>query len=354
MLFCERLTLFTAGKGRSGTMACTYLLSIGDSVVPPRLQRSFSKKEWAKKRIETTIETLPPDDEQSPSSPSAPTVVPTQPPLPPVKENAALSDIEGILDIEKGGSPMTSPTNTEKSFTDALKGVLDLHTSRRMKPPSEKDAANGKEVKLKQGVSIPSQRRFLYYWALLLAHDAPKHLWAVNPPISRVDDPKVSPPLQKCDDPRPKVRLTQLKLRMRETPSMKLNVVKIANKVIERTSMAKGPTSGSSSKEKSSSSVVWASLARYDDRLVNLLESWEVYTRDPDGQMGKRRHGSEHLCHGESTEDEVLGEIFTSGKWDKGKMVRSFARMGATGGAGDTTVVDDQVGKFQFILLLVH
>ncbi|CAA7268480.1 unnamed protein product [Cyclocybe aegerita] len=79
---------------------------------------------------------------------------------------------------------------------------------------------------------------------------------------------------------------------MHETSGMKLSIVKAANKVIERTNLAKGPgkplasgTSKEKEKEKSSSSSsqVWASLARYDDTLVDLLEEWETYTRDSEG-----------------------------------------------------------------------
>ncbi|KAF8189335.1 protein-tyrosine phosphatase-like protein [Pholiota molesta] len=227
-----------AGKGRSGTMACAYLLSLGDSPSPPQLERNYTPKAWAKKRMESTVNALPAEE--------------------------------------------------EPSFTDALKGVLDLHTAQRMKQSSEK------EGKLKPGVSIPSQRRFLYYWALLLAHEAPKHMWS--------------------NGPRPKVRLTQLKLRMRETSS-----------VIERTSMAKAPTGGAgSSSDKGSSSQVWASLARYDDGLVDLLEDWEA-------------------PNSETTLNENLHQIFEDGKWDKNKMVRSFARLGAVNKSKEKTIDGEKI-----------
>ncbi|CAA7268469.1 unnamed protein product [Cyclocybe aegerita] len=339
-----------AGKGRSGTMACTYLLSLDDIPMSPQLQRSYTVKEWAKRRLESAIETLPPDeDTQLTFSKTSST---TNPLSPLCETPGPSSDVEGILDIEKGSPPPTATANPERSFTDALKGVLDLHTARRMK----QEEGNSKA---KQGVSIPSQRRFLYYWALLLAHDAPKHVWAVDYSQS-VHDAEDRPPFQRSTASRPKVRLTQLKLRMRETSGMKLSIIKAANKVIERTNLAKGPdkplTSGTSKekekeKSSSSSSQVWASLARYDDTLVDLLEEWETHTRDSDGHMGKRRPGSEHMKRGETTEEDVLNEVFLSGKWDKGKMVRSFARLGVTDGAGEVNAVDEKEGNIYIYTL---
>lgn len=294
-------------------MACTYLLSLDDNPSPPKLERSHTAKQWATKRMENAVDILPPDEEGQP-----PSTAPTSPRF--LSPDPITSDTAGVLDIDSGSPPLPASANPEKSFTDALKGVLDLHTARRMKPPEKKDG------KVKQGVSIPSQRRFLYYWALLLSHEAPKHMWTIKD-LNENERSRAS---------RPKVRLTQIKLRMYETSGMKMNIVKVANRLIEKTNMAKSPSvaeENKAKKEAANASQIWASIARYDDRLVDLLEEWEAYTRDPNGHMGKRRPGSERLSRGQSTEEEVLSHIFNDGKWDRGKMVRSFARLGAKNGA---------------------
>ena len=70
-----------------------------------------------------------------------------------------------------------------------------------------------------------------------------------------------------------------------------------------------------------SSGKVWASLARYDDALVDALEGWESHTRD-EYNVGRRRKGTE-----QSPEGEAVREKLKEGKWDKSKMVRSFARL---------------------------
>ncbi|KAJ6631161.1 hypothetical protein B0H10DRAFT_1981154 [Mycena sp. CBHHK59/15] len=263
-----------AGKGRSGTLACTYLLAQDDMSTPPKLERSLTASEWAETRANDVIKAVEHEEESAL-------------PLTPVPEP----------ELQLGEPPVASDA-PHKSFTDSLKGVLDLHTARRMKPPGEHE-------KPKQGVSIPSQRRWLHYWALLLAHEAPAYMWSVAAPTPAT---------------RPKVRLTQITVRMREAGALKTGLVRAANAVIDRTSFGKaGPV-------QAGHGHVWVSLARYDDEFVRMLEQWEVHTRDEEGHMGRRRPGSEKMG------GEQLGEVFDDkGKWDNTKMVRSFARLGATG-----------------------
>ncbi|TFK41650.1 hypothetical protein BDQ12DRAFT_703689 [Crucibulum laeve] len=327
-----------AGKGRSGTMACTYLLSLDDQPTPPKLERSYNAKQWAEQRAESTMNSMPDDTDPSEEPKHD---------LEPVFESPAPSDTAHILAAEETGSPPAMMTalspdsvNPEKSFTDSLKGVLDLHTARRMKAPSD-----GKKVK--QGVSIPSQRRWLHYWALMLAHEAPDYLWCSQPspfasePVSEASSvtSRASPTAKAIKNlkEKPKVRLTEIKVRMRETSGMKMNIVKMANVVIDRAKDSKAATTASKGK---GANHVWASLARYDDNLVQFLEKWEVHTRDEEGRMGHRRKGSEHMQVAEDQKEHELGKLFEGGKWDTKKMVRSFARMGED---GEVTEVREKV-----------
>ncbi len=200
----------------------------------------------------------------------------------------------------------TKTALTKKDTTNSLSHVLDLHTSRRMKRPSSPSA------KLTQGVSIPSQRRWLYYWSLVLAHQAPSHFWSMDPEV--------------LARPKPKVRLTQMQVRMRELSGLKVNLVRAANALLDNAAKKKIDV-----KSARGASQVWASLARYDDEFVDTLEEWERFTRDEGGAMGLRRRGANGI------DGEEIGDLFSEGKWDSKKMVRSFARMG--------TLQDEDVRK---------
>lgn len=114
---------------------------------------------------------------------------------------------------------------------------------------------------------------------------------------------------------------------------MKTSLLKAANVVIDRAGLGKLGTGGA---KEAGANHVWISLARYDDDLIELLEKWEEHTRSPDGQMGKRRPGSEYMG------EESLDTFFNDGRWDSGKMVPSFAKMGAFGD-GSVTKTNDRV-----------
>lgn len=71
---------------------------------------------------------------------------------------------------------------------------------------------------------------------------------------------------------------------------------------------------------------------------MRTLEHWEERTRTP-GKMGRRRshlNGANDNAEQEEGEGE-LSEIFKDGRWDSGKMVKTFARFGTTG-KGDVKV----------------
>jgi phosphatidylinositol-3,4,5-trisphosphate 3-phosphatase/dual-specificity protein phosphatase PTEN len=290
-------------------MACTYLLALGDQPSAPQLERSYTPKQWAKRRIDNTIGVLPEEGRPSTSLKHTPSVLP--PKEPDVSDTAGIINSVGEPAHPSNPSP---PTNPEKSFTHTLKSVLDLHTARRMKspPPSELE-----KKKVKQGVSIPSQRQWLYYWALLLAGEAPKDLW-----------PK------RLESDKPRVRLTQIKVRMRETSSVKLGIVKAASLIMGRAGLGKVPLAAPGAQESPSTTQVWASLARYDDSLIGLLEKWEVWTRNEGGLGAPRRPGSEHMPRkdGDNSEVDDVSKLFEDGRWDKEKMVRPFARFGVLSG----------------------
>jgi phosphatidylinositol-3,4,5-trisphosphate 3-phosphatase and dual-specificity protein phosphatase PTEN len=101
---------------------------------------------------------------------------------------------------------------------------------------------------------------------------------------------------------------------MREPSMVKMGLVQVASQVLESTNRGKGGVSRE----------VWASVGRYDDAFVEMLEKWEKDTRDGEGRMGKKGKGAGHL------EDHSFASTLEGGQWDTGKMVRTFARLGLT------------------------
>ncbi|KAL5514191.1 hypothetical protein ACEPAG_2279 [Sanghuangporus baumii] len=325
-----------AGKGRSGTLACAYLLSLDGTPSPPKLQRSMTKKEWAKHRADQIMEVVDTEDmdeearaieetrvteekEDFSSQEESNTTRQTSSVHLELEQTAA-AKFEGPSDVAPTIrepesettvlNPSRSPSAEVHHSADiadenkkmnikpfALDDVLALHTARRMKSPSSP------EEKLKHGVSIPSQRRWLYYWSLLLMNSAPRDFWQT---------------------PLPRVRLREMRVRVRDLGGVKMNFLKVANRVIEKTNAAKYGV------QQRGRGPVWVSLARYNDSFVEMLERWERLTRSEDGNFALRRKDSDYM-----SEDGALREIFADGKWDKGKMIRSFTRLGHRNGAPD-------------------
>ncbi|KAL5637929.1 hypothetical protein ACGC1H_002260 [Rhizoctonia solani] len=302
-----------AGKGRSGTLACAYLLTLEQTPTPPRLQRSYAAKEWAERRAEMLINEVESDEEeihQSNNSTSKRNESTQSTELKGAlnaKEAALTASPQATLDIpvdSKSSEPSpvspsgSSSVKAKKGST--LESVIALHTSRRMQTPREGG-------KVKQGVSIPSQRRFLGYWSRLLDGAAPLGMWGINGDPDGTND-------------RQRVRLDTIRLVMRDDASVKQRGIKIINSLLDRAVGNEG---------KKGKGEVWVSLARYDDNLVELLEGWEQRTRSPEHGIGYRAHGPE-ADRNEREGETALEHIFDDGTWDNKKMVRSFARMGIT------------------------
>lgn len=404
------ITIFLAGKGRSGTLACAYLLTLdgyplpqeqakdqqplkgldnapnasegSEAALQDQTQAAEAKKEWALDRAEEFMNEMPTDDARAPPE-TAPatdveggTVDPEQGAVSgelrevderlaneskntndtikaedgiKVEDHAEKETPQGsVLGEHRIDTPtsipaeparVASPEGPKSRPQTSLASVLDLHTSRRMRKKSLSSSSSSSSSssdeekekkppkKPKQGVSIPSQRRWLYFWSLLLADEGPPGFWPPlpHPPTSPYHDP---------EPPCPRVRLVEMKIRMTETKGMKLSVVKAASHIIDR---YKGKP-----KDEVSPGMgdLWVSLARYDDEYVETLEKWERWSREAGvGGMGKRRPGGDAIPLGKEgvgkegvNVGEGIRDLFTGGKWDEKKMVRSFAKLSVVPG----------------------
>ncbi|KAI0777771.1 phosphatases II [Trametes elegans] len=303
-----------AGKGRSGTMACAYLLTLDAAPSAPRRDGSLSAKERAKSRAEEVMDAMPEDEAADVASSDG------QAGDDPIKHEITDGDGSPAAGASDGGAAQKPEAPSARKDTEnSLSRVLELHTSRRMKRPSSPSK------KLKQGVSIPSQRRWLYYWSLVLAHQAPPDFWSADPEV--------------LARPAPKVRLTEIKLRMRELSGLKSNIVRAVNTLVDTAGLSKRTAATNSS------SQVWASLARYDDEFVDKLQEWERFTRDESGAMGVRRKGADEMG------GERFADLFREGKFDGKKMVRSFARMGTLRDEDIRREESEAEGKVETLLL---
>lgn len=312
-----------AGKGRSGTLACAYLVSLDVSPAPPKLQRSYTAKQWAKLRAEEWMDTVEtedmPVDERGPDPEAQDT---TEESRAPVGEGElgtpALSRAASVVIPKVKSLPDLTNLSNESISGTSLERVLALHSSRRMKPPTKSDG------KPKQGVSIPSQRRFLLYWSLLLSNSGPPLFWSLGMPSTE----KFS---------KPQVKIHHITVRLRDPGSAKMTLIKAMNKFLDKTASVTSSTGNGIGTGYSQQGMgnIWASLSKYDDEFVAHIEEWEKRTRSRDGRLGRRREDpdAERECAG-------VADIFKDGKWDKAKMVRGFAKFGRTDRRVDVESVD--------------
>ncbi|KAI6032431.1 hypothetical protein EDC04DRAFT_2898130 [Pisolithus marmoratus] len=248
------------GKGRSGTLACAYLLSCPLSPAPPELDTRRTL------RVADFIRNV---DTAKPTSSTF--------------EDAEVETMQATTDSwSQMESDLTRDWTMVRTVSepprDRFEQVLDLYTTRRMKPTVQQLPSR----KPKLGVSIPSQQRWLRYWSQSLATGG-----------SMSSNPEGSLGLREygCR----KVKITRVVVRMRELSGIQPSLVQAVGIVQQATNLH--------SSEATSSGRVWASLARYDDDLVGRLSELSPC------QTGE------------------APRIFKDGKWDREKMVRKFATM---------------------------
>lgn len=295
-----------AGKGRSGTLVCAYLLSL-DTFSPPA-ENSYLESDWVTVRVDDCMQVIPDDAILEELGEAA--------------VSSASSIVEEIFPESRDGS-RTIPF---KPSAPTLQQVLDLHTSRRMKVSSV--SSNTSSKKSRAGVSIPSQRRWLLYWSQLLAGRGPPGMWGLSDMKSGLHNgSNLSSILQR------KVRITEISVRLRELSGIKVGLIRAASLLMDRSKDRRGLVSLGNNR-------VWASLARYEDDLVHALERWEQSTRDITN-LGRRKLES----------SESVSNIFANNKWDKGKMVQTFARMGDYGKPpSEMNSADESIKVYSYVL----
>ena len=266
-----------------------------DAIAPPKLKRNYNVSEWAKSRAEELMQevVVETDGAATASSICSDSDMPTATDKETPRNSAAEKALPDKSSMEGTIKSSAIPTGNEHALKAAssVDKVLQLHTSRRMKP-------SGKRF----GVSIPSQRRWLRYWSEFLHGVAPPQL----------------PLYPKSEEKSPKARLYGMKVRMREEGGgAQVAIVRVANALIES-----APRSVVGNVKDRGAGDLWVSLARYEDAMVEEIE--------------KRVRNGDDI---EYEDDQVTrkNNMFASSKWDGKKMVKSFARMGLTHGAGPET-----------------
>lgn len=162
------------------------------------------------------------------------------------------------------------PKTGANSSTASLESVLALHSARRMRPSSpspvssappsksstlappkqstssssttaEENKSGGKQ---RRGVSIPSQRRFLFYWSQILSDAAPRGFWGLGITPTQSDllgvATKGERPSASADlDRMQKVRIKGITVRMLDPGGTKATALKVVNKILASTTGGK-------------------------------------------------------------------------------------------------------------------
>lgn len=245
-------------------MACAYLLTLEKSLSSQKAQPSLEVKAQAEELANEVMDVMPTDEDQNRGEKARQTD--NTPPAsatglaPPVLDKPAVSSPRAMSLASDTSSHFTSapdPSSGRRSpaqstHPEALKSVLELHTSKRMK-------IDDPQKKVKQGVSIPSQRRWLLYWSLLLAGAGPRGFWGLP------GSPFVTTSLTT----HPKARILSVTVRMREQRGVTASLVKAINVLADQTSFR---NRNAPQMKRRDEGEVWISLARYDDSFVETLE----------------------------------------------------------------------------------